>query len=232
MEISLINPHHIGWSKTKLNKKSIDFIWDAVNESQKEENKHSAKGGLVGNISRSSYLVDKDNWFLDNILSYHANLHFQSSNNTFPVQFYHPSKPTSPENIGDSEDEIKYLLTSWWVNYQYKHEFNPTHYHTGLYSFVIWLKIPYNIMDEHMQPFLKGVKPIDRRAGLFAFTVRDMLGDLSSYNYEPEEGVMLFFPARLEHCVYPFYTSDEPRITIAGNIALDLNSTIPPNINF
>ena len=84
-------------------------------------------------------------------------------------------------------------------------------------------------MDEHTQPFLKDIKPKDKRAGLFTFTVRDMLGDLSSYNYEPEEGVMLFFPARLEHCVHPFYTSDEPRITIAGNVVLDLNSQIPSN---
>ena len=77
MDITLINPHHLGWSKTKLNKKSIDFIWDAVNESQKKENKNNAKRGLVGNISKSSYLVDKDDWFLNNVLKHHANLHFK-----------------------------------------------------------------------------------------------------------------------------------------------------------
>ena len=32
------------------------------------------------------------------------------------------------------------------------------------------------------------------------------------------EGTMLFFPARLRHCVYPFYGTDKPRISIAGNL--------------
>jgi len=30
---------------------------------------------------------------------------------------------------------------------------------------------------------------------------------------------MVFFPARLRHCVYPFYKTDEPRISIAGNLS-------------
>ena len=35
------------------------------------------------------------------------------------------------------------------------------------------------------------------------------------------EGYMIMFPANLQHCVYPFYTSDETRISFAGNISLD-----------
>jgi hypothetical protein len=32
------------------------------------------------------------------------------------------------------------------------------------------------------------------------------------------EGKIALFPAKLNHLVYPFYTSDEPRISISGNI--------------
>ena len=32
------------------------------------------------------------------------------------------------------------------------------------------------------------------------------------------EGKMLMFPAKLQHLVYPFYTSDKERITVSGNI--------------
>ena len=35
-----------------------------------------------------------------------------------------------------------------------------------------------------------------------------------------DEGTMLFFPAMLKHQVYPFYNSDEDRISISGNISL------------
>ena len=33
-----------------------------------------------------------------------------------------------------------------------------------------------------------------------------------------DEGRMLFFPAKLQHQVYPFYGTDKKRITISGNI--------------
>ena len=36
-----------------------------------------------------------------------------------------------------------------------------------------------------------------------------------------KEGTMLFFPAKLQHCVYPFYNCDEDRISISGNIKLN-----------
>ena len=35
-----------------------------------------------------------------------------------------------------------------WINFQKKHEYNPVHHHSGLFSFVIWLQIPYTFSDE------------------------------------------------------------------------------------
>jgi hypothetical protein len=40
------------------------------------------------------------------------------------------------------------ILKNCWVNFQKKYEFNPPHNHSGVISFVIWVKIPYNIQDE------------------------------------------------------------------------------------
>ena len=51
----------------------------------------------------------------------------------------------------------------------------------------------------------------------------NILGNIKTFSYllTPDyEGTMLFFPAALRHCVYPFYNTDEPRISISGNIAL------------
>ena len=35
-----------------------------------------------------------------------------------------------------------------------------------------------------------------------------------------QERVMLVFPAALQHAVYPFYTSDDYRISVSGNVRL------------
>ena len=37
-------------------------------------------------------------------------------------------------------------------------------------------------------------------------------------------GKIIFFPSKLNHCVYPFYTSDDTRISISGNILFEVNN--------
>ena len=46
--------------------------------------------------------------------------------------------------------ETKLFLNQLWVNYQYKTEFNPSHDHSGVYSFAIWMKIPYSWEDQKL----------------------------------------------------------------------------------
>jgi len=53
-------------------------------------------------------------------------------------------------------------LFNLWVNFQKKYEFNPFHMHDGLYSFVLWHKVPYKIDDEKAR--LVGMKDDDKRA--------------------------------------------------------------------
>ena len=70
--------------------------------------------------------------------------------------------------------------------------------------------------------FEYGMKEEDIKAGHFQFEYSDILGVIKNYSYNlsPEyEGLMVFFPAGLRHCVYPFYEIDEPRISIAGNLS-------------
>jgi hypothetical protein len=116
-----------------------------------------------------------------------------------------------------------YLNSINQLNFQKKHEFNPNHNHSGVMSFVIWVKIPYSLEDEKEQG--PGKHSNSNQASLFQFTYTDILGsprilDLpidSSY-----EGVICMFPNKLMHCVYPFYTSDDYRISVSGNIYLNV----------
>ena len=89
-----------------------------------------------------------------------------------------------------------FRLEPLWANFMKKHEFNPPHNHGGLYSFVIFLKIPYSFEEQTKLPHVGGSN--SPSAGNFAF----------SY---VANGV-------IEYYVYPFYNSDEERVTISGNV--------------
>jgi hypothetical protein len=110
-----------------------------------------------------------------------------------------------------------FRLGQTWVNFQKKHEFNPFHHHRGLVSFVLWISIPYYSEDEaKIYPDVNE----NNKTGLFEFQYLNYLGQIQ-YNTivadKRYENRMIMFPAGLKHCVYPFYTSDEYRITVSGN---------------
>jgi hypothetical protein len=114
-----------------------------------------------------------------------------------------------------------FYIKRLWVNLQKKYEFNPIHDHTGLFSFIIFLKIPYDLKDEDkIFPNVNGKKSTSRLCFLVnnnfsdAIGVRDLLVDVD----KSFEGKMLMFPSKLQHLVYPFYTSDDYRITVSGNV--------------
>jgi len=115
---------------------------------------------------------------------------------------------------------VPFDLTTLWVNFQEKYEFNPPHNHGGLVSFVIWHKIPYDIQKE-LDYFPN--KPDNSSASLFGFIASNIYGQMST-QYIPVsrefEGVICMFPSQLFHFVNPFYTSNDYRITVAGNVHL------------
>ena len=115
--------------------------------------------------------------------------------------------------------EPKLALQNLWINLQKKHEFNPLHNHTGILSFIIFLKVPYNLEDE-MKVFPQASS--EPMASKLSFIVFDSMGELSELNIPVDksfENRMIMFPAKLSHLVYPFYTSDDYRITCSGNIS-------------
>ena len=111
-------------------------------------------------------------------------------------------------------------LDSLWVNFQKKHEYNPSHIHFGQISFVLWMKIPYKQKDERETKIAKGIG-CPCMNGAFEITYANLLGNLEQYAYYLDssmEGLMLMFPSGTRHCVYPFFTSNENRISISGNL--------------
>jgi hypothetical protein len=116
-----------------------------------------------------------------------------------------------------------YIMESVWVNFQQKYEFNPPHDHTGIYSFVIWLDIPYDADVE--REFGPGTSSNTNIPGHFTFQYTNALGQVCNDHLKIDKnmnGHIAIFPSQLTHAVHPFYTSDEYRITVAGNIVYDV----------
>ena len=116
------------------------------------------------------------------------------------------------------DEEINFKLERMWVNVQRKGEFLPVHNHSGAYSFVIWSDVPFNIEDESESS--PNPTTDKSRAGHFQFLYTDAVGKITTLNLPVDkkwEGRMCVFPSELNHQVYPFYSSDDVRISIAGN---------------
>lgn len=125
--------------------------------------------------------------------------------------------------IKDSKTELE--LKSLWINKQKKYEFNPLHNHSGLVSFVCWVQIPYKLEDELNLNNCKNSNT--SRNSLFEFYYIDYLGNIRTKELmidKTYEGKCLFFDSKLMHQVYPFYTSDDYRISVSGNFVDKTNN--------
>ncbi len=196
--------------RTKLDDQMMDYLWDCIKQAEKDnvDNSNDFSHRLAGNISGSLGLKDKDNYFLNNV----AGPLTGSLLKTDPKLY----APPIEVEYGIHQDRYKAeFMMNWWVNYQYQTEFNPSHAHAGITSFVIWMKIPTRSEEQHNLPFHSTA------ASDFQFTYTNILGGVTEMSIEmdPEmEGCMVMFPSQLHHQVHPFYGTDEPRISIAGNL--------------
>ena len=193
-------PQPVGWLEIELSPVVMTRLQSYIKTA--EENPETVNNQLAGNISKSLNLEDKDGWFYQTVLA------------DLLVKF----SESYPDHYITSDP----FTHSLWVNYQKETEFNPFHSHGGVFSFVIWVKIPTDWRKQH-------ALPISANSNLpcasdFEFIYNTMLGDITRYRYsldKESEGRMLFFPAKLKHAVYPFYNCKHYRISISGNIWYD-----------
>ena len=166
----------------------------------------SMNNRLAGNITRQVELDEDYRLVIDKILD--------------PVLKKHIEHFDYFKKQSTLDGAAPLALTQAWMVLQEKYEFNPVHSHSGVFSFVIWLKIPYNAEDELKHPI--SVQSNTACAGQFSYFTLDnfFAGNLATHFIETGkklEGSAFLFPSRMNHCVYPFYTSDDYRISIAGN---------------
>lgn len=193
--------------------KELDTIAEDIKNSN-FENQIPHNEDLVGHLKKEfaipeeklsneflSYLVWLAGWLIEHDLSFNS---LFSSNCDY-------KKLLDPRNV--------------WINFQEKHEFNPLHRHSGVLSWVVWNKIPYDVEEEQkVFPKMAKIKGSEYNyTSSFNFIYNDSKMGVMSYPIlvnKDMENYICIFPSSLNHCVYPFYTSDEYRISFSGNIFL------------
>lgn len=189
----------------------MNMLREEVKEIQDNNfnNKNLPANSFLAGVIEHEYFLKKS----ANTLLYYLNNHI------LPQYYQHHGNDIL------AKTPFVYASNSLWVNFQKKHEYNPNHRHTGELSFVIWMNVPYDIKDEDNIDSLKskslpGYPSPPKIGSRFYFHTTSDAGIISKSIPVDKtyEGKIIIFPSNLMHSVTPFYTSDDYRISIAGNL--------------
>ena len=123
-----------------------------------------------------------------------------------------------PINREEFDEIVDALCSEHW-------DWNKREFRDKLYQ---KMKLVKEVMDENPNGPIKKILREQhnltfhsKAASDFQFTYTDILGNTIEYPIfmSPEmEGTLMLFPSTLHHQVYPFYNTEEPRISISGNL--------------
>ena len=206
-----VNFNSYGYVTKKLEQKNFDKLKEEIAIIRSDFDSatpHNQR--LAGNIGKE-FIFTKDMSFLSEelyplIQSYEENFNYLK-------QLRYLTK------------DVPVVLKDTWVNFQAKHEFNPIHDHAGVFSFVIWVDVPYLSADEKAQSF--GRYSNSNLAGSFCFYYTSSMGQIIPWEIPADRtfnGTIALFPATLPHAVYPFSSTDDYRVSVSGNLVFDVGS--------
>ena len=205
---------NFGVIEAELEQEDIDYLWKLVHKYS-----HNAKweGNRLISIEedfKQFPLNDDDNLFQNNVLRPCTDKYFE----TYGCPF--KQKTTHTHELAFSR---------FWCRASLDGDYQSIHDHQGIFTFVVWLTVPFERADERQVQ--AGFRP---EASDFVLVYPDTCGQLKKRNFvlgKGAEGKMLFFPSDINHIVYPHYTTQEYRIALAGDVALNstaLGSLINP----
>ena len=202
MKVELHSFPNLGYLTTDIPENLLNQLKEIIYEKELEK----ANYGLAGNIEKEFFIPKAipifEKYILDMCNLY--NEHFRYL-----------------DDMNVCTNNVPLVLQRMWVNFQKKHEFNPLHDHNGIFSFVVWIKVPFTREEENSKS--SGKKGNHNVPGCFELTYINALGNIKAETLfvdKKMEGKLCFFPAKMCHLVYPFNTSDEYRISVSGNVAL------------
>jgi len=206
--INVLN--NFGFISSKFSESDLAPIKSEINNIQNnfelyESRKHN--NSLAGNIKREYQLIESKKYIQELLM---------------PLAGAYDKDFNYMKNFNILTSSVPIVLDTCWVNFQKKYEFNPPHNHSGLYSFVIWTNVPYDMKEElKLSP---GAESNLNSAGMFSFLYNDSVGGISPCRIPIDKNMennVVFFPSNFYHIVYPFFSSDGYRISVSGNFKLN-----------
>lgn len=181
-----------GYVQGVLKKSERDYLWSLIGDLDDND-----KTGF------QKQLDDEDNYFANTVLSSYC----QEYMNTYGVPYL--------ANTTHSHD---FCMNRFWARVSLDGDYQSIHDHQSVFTFVIWLQIPFDGNKERSQQ--PGFRP---EAGDFVLVYTDITGRIQKKNFilTPEmEGTILVFPSSINHIVYPHYSTTDYRVSVAGDISL------------
>ena len=197
--LELINVKNFGFLRTRL---PTDLFIKLKKECQNDKKLKETKSGLSGKGVPKHFYTEEGFPELKKYIHYCAVEYEKKFKYIETLKFLNKNAPL--------------LVTPPWINIQKRYEFLPMHNHDGILSYNIWIQIPYDIKKES-----EGGENTARLDFIYPMTH----GGTGSYKFnlsKEDEGKLIMFPSSFTHVLYPFYTSKDVRLSIAGNVVLEV----------
>ena len=209
MKYIVNNFNNFGFISAKFSESDLTPIKTEINNIQNnfelyKTQKHNKS--LIGNIKKEYKLVESQKYIEELLM---------------PLVGAYNNDYGYIKEFNILTSSVPIVLDDCWVNFQKKYEFNPAHNHSGIYSFVIWINVPYDMEEE--RKLSPGAEARSNLAGSFVFLYNDATGRIKPFDIlidKNMENNIVFFPSNFYHMVYPFFSSDKYRVSVSGNFKL------------
>ena len=204
MNIARVDLPNPGVLQADLDKDQIDNLWKIVHESSPDSASWDGNTLLSIDTDSKQWGMIDDGTFQKNVLMPMVEEYI----NQFGVPFSHKTS-----------NYHGFVLNRLWTRASTEGDYQSLHDHQGVFTFVVWMKIPFDGKEENIAQ--GGFRP---DASDFGLVYMDTCGRLSKKHWtltSEMEGTILLFPSDINHIVYPHFTTKEYRISVAGDIALN-----------
>jgi len=210
LSINYINPINYGVLDTKLSEDAKEKVWDRIKKYSPETAEWS--GNTLLNVAENHKqweISDQDYWFEDTIIRPAVGAYIQ--------RWGLPAKMQTTHEHG-------LIFSRLWVRASTRHDYQSLHDHQSVLTFVLWMNIPFNSKIE--RNIQAGFRP---EAGDVILQYHDTCGSVQQMTWHISKecsGQMIMFPSNWQHIVYPHHSTDEFRIAVAGDVALDSTQVV------
>jgi len=213
--IEYLDPQNFGVVRSKLDSDNLAMVWELVKRNSPKSAKWDNNRLLdIETHDKQWAIRDPDRKFENNVLRPCIDAYINHYG--LPCK----TKTTHTHDI---------VFNRLWCRASTRHDYHSLHDHKSILTFILWLNVP---VDSRIEKNIEyGFRP---EAGEVVLTYSDITGSHRKMNFDlsPENnGQMIVFPSDINHCVYPTHTTDEYRLSVAGDISLsslDIHKIIDP----